>query len=81
MDPSVNYDIPIFKTLPKILRNDNQKIDSNKENLRYIDITEIQDAEPFSNNKKYYFTLILFGIILGIFLFRYFCFFFFFKKD
>ena len=81
MDPSVDFDIPVFKTLPEILKINNQKIDDSKEDLRYIDITEIQDAEPFSNNKKCYLTLILLGIILGIFLFRHFCFFFLFKKN
>ena len=80
MDPSVDFDIPIFKTLPKIIRQDNFKIDDDKTPLNYIDITKIQDAEPFSNRNSYLIT-ILFILILFIFFFRYFCFFFFFKKD
>lgn len=80
MDPSVNFDIPIFKTLPKIIRQNNYKIDDDKTPLSYIDITKIQDAEPFSN-RNYYLITILFIIILFMFFFRHFCFFFFFKKD
>ena len=76
MDPSVNFNIPIFKTLPTILRNNYEKKDNKYENqdedLKIIDITKIQNLEPFTNNKRFYLTFILFGIILGIFLFRYF---------
>ena len=82
MDPSVDFDIPIFKTLPKIIKQDNYKIDDDKTPLNYIDITKIQDAEPFRNsNKNGYLITILFILILFMFFFRYFCFFFFFKKD
>ena len=80
MDPSVDFDIPIFKTLPEIIQQNNYKIDDDKTPLKYIDITKIQDAEPFTN-KSCCLTCVLFIIILCIFLFRYFYFFFFFKKD
>jgi len=70
MDPSVNFDIPIFKSLPEIIINENRN-ENDVKNLENINIIEIQDKEPFINkNLKINFTFILVMIILLIYFFK-----------
>lgn len=58
----VIYDIPIFKSLPMILNNDNNILPKTK--LTEISIEDIYQLEPFKNNDN--------DTILITFLFRFF---------
>jgi hypothetical protein len=59
---NLEYDIPIFKTLPEILRDD----DSNQKKmpeLKDIYVEKLYQLEPFYNRKR----ILQFNIILFIF--------------
>lgn len=76
-DTDVYYDIPIFKSIPPIIR-ENAAIEQTIPNtdLQDISIEDIYQLEPFHN--KYYHYTSFFIIIL--FIFFLFCFFRFFLK-
>ena len=77
MDTDVYYDIPIYKTLPTIIRN-NEYSNTNlkekeKEKIKLYDISieKIYQSEPFSNYRNNYTIIILFFIIIIIFLYNF----------
>ena len=67
----IYYDIPIFKSLPKILNNENNIFKNNDKNkdLKKIYIEDIYQLEPFKNYKKKLFFFILYIFIFFIFLY------------
>ena len=65
----VYYDIPIFKSLPTILKNENNELKNR--NLQKIYIEDIYQLEPFKNSKKKLFFLILILIFFFFYLFYY----------
>ena len=78
MDTDVYYDIPIYKTLPTIIRN-NEYSNTNlkekeKEKIKLYDISieKIYQSEPFTNYRNNYTIIILFLIIIIIFLYNFF---------
>ena len=74
MDTDVYYDIPIYKTLPTIIRNDEYTKSNEKEKIKLYDISieKIYQLEPFRNYKNNYTVIILFFIIIIIFLYNFF---------
>ena len=65
MDTDVYYDIPIYKTLPSIIRNNEySKKDIQKVEINDISIEKIYQLEPFNNYKKNYIILFFFIIII-----------------
>ena len=74
MDTDVYYDIPIYKTLPSIIRNDEYTNSKEKEKIKLYDISieKIYQSEPFSNYRNNYTIIILFFIIIIIFLYNFF---------
>jgi hypothetical protein len=74
MDTDVYYDIPIYKTLPTIIRNDEYTKSKEKEKIQLYDISieKIYQSEPFSNYRNNYTIIILFFIIIIIFLYNFF---------
>ena len=75
MDTDVYYDIPIYKTLPTIIRNDDYTNSKEKEKekvkLYDISIEKIYQSEPFTNYRNNYTIIILFFIIIIIFLYNF----------
>ncbi len=69
MDTDVYYDIPIYKTLPSIIRDGNYSKPEEKIELNDISIEKIYQLEPFDNIKNNYI-LIFFFIIIIIFLYK-----------
>ena len=69
MDTDVYYDIPIYKTLPTILRNNEYSNSKSQEKIKLYDISieKIYQSEPFTNYKNNYIIIILFFIIIIIF--------------
>jgi hypothetical protein len=67
MDTDVYYDIPIYKTLPSIIRNNEYSKPDEKIELNDISIEKIYQLEPFSNTKNNYILLLFFFIIIIIF--------------
>lgn len=76
MNNSTKFDIPVFTTLPAILTHNYDDSTFLKKNLNNINITEIEDSEPFIN-KKNNILVILFSIIIFIFILKVFYFFYF----
>jgi len=72
MDTDVYYDIPIYKTLPTIIRNDEYTKPEEKIKLYDISIEKIYQSEPFNNYRNNYTIIILFFIIIIIFLYNFF---------
>ena len=63
------YNIPIFKSLPSLV-NFNNSNDNYFKELNKISIKDIYENEPFiNNNKTEYFLLILFIVILIIYIY------------
>ena len=71
MDTDLFYDIPIYKTLPTIIRNDEYSNSKEKIKLYDISIEKIYQSEPFSNYRNNYTIIILFFIIIIIFLYNF----------
>ena len=71
MDTDVYYDIPIYKILPTIIRNDEYTKEKEKIKLYDISIEKIYQSEPFSNYRNNYTIIILFFIIIIIFLYNF----------
>jgi hypothetical protein len=71
MDTDLYYDIPIYKTLPTIIRNNEYSKEKEKIKLYDISIEKIYQSEPFSNYRNNHI-IILFFIIIIIFLFKFF---------
>ena len=74
MDTDVYYDIPIYKILPSIIRNDEYTNSKEKEKIKLYDISieKIYQSEPFTNYRNNYTIIILFLIIIIIFLYNFF---------
>ena len=74
MDTDVYYDIPIYKTLPSIINNDEYNTSKEKKKIKLYDISieKIYQSEPFSNYRNNYTIIILFFIIIIIFLCNFF---------
>ena len=52
MDTDVYYDIPIFSSLPSIIRQPNNTDLFTKTKLKKISITDIYELEPFNNKNN-----------------------------
>lgn len=62
MDTSNVHDIPIFRTMPKIILNNNNDILPNTK-LNKITIEDLYQLEPFQNNNKFFYIILLLLII------------------
>lgn len=74
MNTSLKYDIPIYSSLPSILRNEinkSQKTDESfdKNNLGTVNIIKIENSEPFSI-KGHYYLIYIFVILIFIYLIK-----------
>lgn len=82
MNTSLKYNIPIYSSLPPILRNSMNKMDTEKkpdesfkkDDLNNVDITKIENSEPFLIQNNYYL-IYIFIILIFIYLIRIFYFF------
>ena len=81
MNSSLKYDIPIYNSLPPILRDSMNKNDNSKkpdesfkkDDLINVDITKIENSEPFLTQNNYYliyiFILLIFIYLIKIYYF------------
>ena len=67
MDTDVYFDIPIFKTLPKIISDNNSDLLPNIK-LSNIYVEKDYQLEPFSNIKDNYLIILFFVILFFIIL-------------
>ena len=77
MNTSLKYDIPIYNSLPSILRdsknknNKSEKRDESfdKNDLGTVNIIKIENSEPFSI-KSHYYLIYIFVILIFIYLIK-----------
>jgi len=80
MDTSLKYNIPIYSSLPPILRNSINKMDTKnadesfkRDDLDSVDIIKIENSEPFLNQNNHYliyiFILLIFIYLIKIYYF------------
>jgi hypothetical protein len=74
MDTDVYFDIPIYKSLPKILNDNNSNLLPNIE-LSNIDIVKDYQLEPFLNNEKNVQKILFISLTICLFIFLLFYFF------
>jgi hypothetical protein len=73
-DNNLEYDIPVFRTLPEILR-DSDDIVNEKDDLHDISVEKLYQLETFESNEKkrknrIYFIILFFAIVLLVYLIR-----------